>query len=116
MLLTSVRDWTSRCRRYVLNLTLRKLVTSPVAAQSFSPRSTQDPVSGSVSNTGTTMTVGSLGISLYTVEEMTSTLMPVFVVQMSPGVGIGSTQGLFASTLSLGRLDRTWCRRRCRTR
>ena len=37
-----------------------------------------------VSNNGTTMTVGPLGMSLYTVEEMTSTLMPVSVVQMSP--------------------------------
>ena len=37
-----------------------------------------------VSKNGTTMTVGPLGMSLYTVEEMTSTLMPVSVVQMSP--------------------------------
>ena len=71
----------------VLSLALRRLAISPVAAQSFPPRSTPNPVS----NTGTTMTVGSLGSSLYTVEEMTGTLTPVSVVQMSPRRGNGST-------------------------
>lgn len=70
----------------IINRALRRLVIRPGAAQS-PPRSTPNPVSGSVSNTGTTTTVGSLGISLYTVEEITRTLIPASVDQMSPRRG-----------------------------
>lgn len=88
MLLTSVSDWMSTCRSRSLKFVLRKLVIRPGAAQP-SANSTPKPASGSESNTGTTITVGSLGISLYTVDEITSTVTPVSVRQMSPRRGGG---------------------------
>ncbi len=63
MLLTSVRVWTSMDRRRSLSRAFRRLATKPGAAQP-SPRSTPNPVSGSLANTGTTTTVGSVAISL----------------------------------------------------
>src|SRR5258707_6192468 len=87
MLLTSVSAWTSIRRRRWWSLAFLRLVTNPGATHSFSPSSTPNPVSGSEVKTGTTITVGSLAISLYTVEEMTSTVTAVSVTQMSPLTG-----------------------------
>ncbi|ORW81279.1 hypothetical protein AWC22_17355 [Mycobacterium riyadhense] len=44
-------------------------------------------LSGSWSKIGTTITVGSLGISLYIVEETTNTSTPAPVVQIPPRLG-----------------------------
>jgi hypothetical protein len=67
---------------------LPQTVVKPGAAQPSS-RSTPNPVSGSLPNTGTTTTtVGSVAISLYTVEEIRSTLTPASVVDLAPPRGL----------------------------